>query len=357
MKVVFRVDASIAMGSGHVMRCLTLAEELRQRGAVCSFICREHSGNLISVIRNKGFEVFNLFLQEEPSNVHGVLSHASWLGASQKQDSFECKRVLAELIPDWLVVDHYALDEVWEEALRKHCRRIMVIDDLADRKHNCDLLLDQTFGRDYTDYEPLTTADCVVLCGSDYALLRAEFSLWRDGALKRRKQGHCNRILVNLGGVDKDNYTGAVLAVLSKSGLPKDCVITIVMGITAPWLKDVSVSADSLPWGTEVKVGVNNMAELMAESDLAIGASGATSWERCCVGLPSIVIKIASNQNLIAENLHRKRAVVLTDLDALPETLRDFVSNLSSNLKAMSSAAGNICDGKGVARVVERLYE
>ena len=161
VRVAFRVDASLSIGSGHVMRCLTLADSLADKGAQCHFICREHPGHLIEYIRRKGYSVHvlppcakELFLEKQPVSTDDP-PHASWLGCTWDIDAAATRAILNEGEPDWLVVDHYALDARWERALQGVCKKIMVIDDLADRAHICDQLLDQNFGRTATDYAPL----------------------------------------------------------------------------------------------------------------------------------------------------------------------------------------------------------
>src|SRR5690606_2585434 len=145
--------------------------------------------------------------------------HSHWLGATQTQDAAGCVPILAKLNPDWLIVDHYALDARWERALKPHYRKLMVIDDLADRPHQCDLLLDQTFGRDAEDYQTWVPANCRLLCGSHYALLRPEFAALRPYSLARRATPQLRQLLITMGGVDKDNATGQVLEALRASQL------------------------------------------------------------------------------------------------------------------------------------------
>lgn len=189
MKVVFRADASIEIGTGHVMRCLTLADALRARGASCYFICKLHEGNLIKLIESKGYVVYSLALvnlKDERTTYQKSIPHFEWLGGSQSQDAKLCEPVLKSLKPNWLIVDHYALSSEWENLLQPYFDKLFVIDDLADRSHNCDLLLDQTFGRSSEDYHSLTPPNCNVMCGPGYALLRAEFSFLRPYSLSRR---------------------------------------------------------------------------------------------------------------------------------------------------------------------------
>ncbi len=175
MRVVFRVDASLQMGTGHVMRCLTLALVLKENGVDVRFICRKHKGNLIDKIRSNGFNVHELELLVE-IEVDNRLAHSQWLGATQQQDADDCINILKVEKTNWIIVDHYALDEQWQKRIKLYCKKLMVIDDLADRKHQCDVLLDQTFGRQQKDYLALTPEGCELLLGSQYALLRSEFS-------------------------------------------------------------------------------------------------------------------------------------------------------------------------------------
>lgn len=368
MKVVFRADASMQMGTGHVMRCLTLADALTARGADCQFICRKHEGNLIEFINSKGYVSFALPMfpaadegeaESQQDAIAPDLAHRRWLGATQAQDAEVCAPILAAQRPDWLIVDHYALDTRWERVLAPHYRKLMVIDDLADRPHACDLLLDQTFGREAADYLALVPDACRLLCGSQYALLRPEFAALRSYSLQRRASPALRELLITMGGVDKDNATGQVLQALRTCTLPADCRITVVMGAAAPWLDEVCKQAQDMPWQTQVLVGVSDMAQLMADSDLAIGAAGATSWERCCLGLPTIMLVLAENQRKVAQGLERSGAVKLTNL-ALGETtqLRELLVPLINNpsqLLHMGECAASIVDGSGVKTVMRQM--
>lgn len=356
MKVVFRVDASLQIGTGHVMRCLTLADVLAERGAECHFICRVHQGNLIDLVRSKGYAANALPCESSISAIDGRLPHADWLGASQQRDAQACFPILQTIQPDWLIVDHYALDSEWELELKPHYRQLMVIDDLADRFHQCDLLLDQTFGRDAGDYRRWVPGNCQLLCGSQYALLRREFAALRAYSVKRRAEPQLRQLLIAMGGVDKNNATGEVLKALRVCPLPADCQITVVMGSTAPWLFEVANQAQSMPWPTHVLVGVNEMAQLMADCDLAIGAAGATSWERCCLGLPAVMLVLADNQRTIAQALYDVGAAQLTDTRELanqPLIASQLIDH--KTLRSMTAAALAVTDGLGAKRVVDIL--
>lgn len=363
MKVVFRVDASTQIGSGHVMRCLTLANALREIGGACQFICREHNGNLIEFVETQGYIVHSLKELDKNSERTGnkkgdqELAHSSWLGATQEEDAAECRQILKSINPDWLIVDHYALDAMWQKLLSPYYDKLMVIDDLADRHHQCDILLDQTYGREVSDYEGIVPEECELLCGAQYALLRPEFAEWRNYSLARRQAGTIKHILINLGGVDKDNITSKILSNIADSDLPEDTEFTVIMGATAPHTELVKAQAKKMPWKTNVKVGVSNMAELMANSDLAIGAAGATTWERCCLGLPTIMIVIAENQRKIANELECAGAAVAVDVNRIEHTSTLDEKNLKpKQVIQLSFQAKSICDGSGISRVVKQLF-
>lgn len=354
MKFAFRADASAQIGSGHIMRCLTLAEALSSMGEQCTFICREHEGNLIDYIHSKGHSVHSLPIG---SATETGLAHSAWLGATQEQDAQYCAPILARLQPDWLVTDHYAIDATWESKVASECGRVMVIDDLSDRHHSCNLLLDQTFGRNKDDYRSLVPEACTVLCGSDYALLRPEFSDLRPYSLHRRIRPDLKHLLVAMGGVDKDNVTSKVLSALRSCPLPENCQITVVLGVTAPWKETILEQAQAMPWPTAVRVGVSNMSQLMADSDLAIGAAGGTSWERCCLGLPCILVTLAANQTEIATQLLAAGAVAQLEVSELQQTLKLMPALRGDQcvLAAMASAASQICTGEGTAHITREL--
>ena len=353
LKVVFRVDASLVIGTGHVMRCLTLAQVLKENGANVEFICRKHKGNLIDKICSSGFNVHELGLLEE-IKVDNKLTYSPWLSVTQQQDADDCVDILKAEKLDWLIVDHYALDEQWQKKLKPYYEKLIVIDDLADRKHQCDILLDQTFGRQQEDYLTLTPEDCKLLLGSQYALLRPEFTEWRGVSLERRSKPEFKQLLINMGGVDVDNVTEKALDELKICNLPNDLKITVVMGDSAPHLESVKSKAIVLPYKTEVKVDVDNMAEIMANSDIAIGAAGSTTWERCCLGLSTIQIVTAKNQQFSAQTLARQNIVKLVN------KIKEVVYLLESAFKwieNISSSALEVCDGMGSYKVFNKMTD
>jgi UDP-2,4-diacetamido-2,4,6-trideoxy-beta-L-altropyranose hydrolase len=292
MRIAIRVDASGQIGIGHFMRCLSLADVLKQNGVGIRFVSRHMPEHMRDMLVAKGYEF--MLLNSNPSDdVAGKLPHSSWLSSSQAQDATDTIQALSGQSWDWLVVDHYALDTTWESAMRHEVGKIMVIDDLADRLHDCDLLLDQNlYGELERRYNGLVPDHCVKLLGPRYALLRPEFAAARKSL--RHRDGQVRRILVFFGGSDLTNETGKTLAAIGSLG-QLDLSMDVVAGVTNSHKEDVREHCASLPHAF-FHSQVSTMADLMARSDLMIGAGGVTTWERCYLGVPSITVVIANNQ-------------------------------------------------------------
>jgi len=364
MNVVFRTDASLQIGTGHVMRCLTLADELRADGADCRFVCRAIPGNLIDLIRQRGFTVSALstaFSTDENKDrfVGPQSTYAAWLGVTSYTDAAQTITSIGDAMVDWLIVDHYALDFQWEQKLRQVCRRLMVIDDLADRSHDCDLLLDQNLGRNVGDYRDFTLSTCSVLAGAQFALLRPQFAAMRDQSLDRRATPSLKHLLVCMGGVDQVNATGAVLEALVDCNLPANLQISVVMGVNAPWFDHVQSLVKHMPRLTKVLVNVDSMAQLMVESDLAISAAGGMSWEQCCLGLPSIVVEVAENQHYSASALKSSgSAKILGGVNDIKNNMRSMIDFIRTTdvLSQLSKKCRLVTDGRGASRVKDAIY-
>jgi UDP-2,4-diacetamido-2,4,6-trideoxy-beta-L-altropyranose hydrolase len=336
---VFRCDGSAAIGGGHVRRCLTLAQALAEAGWARAFAVREETLAVIPSLA-EGVDCLAVLdgpIEDEPARIAEAFGD-TW---------------------DLLVVDHYRRDARFETACRPQAQRILVIDDLADRRHDADLLLDQTFGRKRSDYARLVPPRCRVLAGSRYALVRPTFATRRRAALARREQARPSaRILVAVGAMDPDNVTGIVLEGICESGL--SAKVDVVLGAAAPHLPTVATLAAAMPQRTLVHVDCENMAELMAAADIAVGAGGTTSWERCCLGLPSVVIITAENQAVIAQRLAAAGACTLIGRhrDVMPAMVAGPVTVLANDAgrrRAMARAAAAICDGRGAGRVARVL--
>lgn len=361
MKVVFRADASTQMGTGHVMRCLALADELLRKGHECRFICRDHPGNMGTFIVDKGF-VLDLLQAEEELESNSFESdathHADWLGVSWQLDAKQTKTVLDQSHPDWLIVDHYALDFRWEKQVGTAVGSVMAIDDLADRNHHVDLLLDQNLGRSANDYTSLVPDHCIRLIGPRYALLRPEFYDFRARSIRRRGSAGLKRILISMGGMDIPNTTSPVLEALESSDLPSVTKLDVVMGANAPKLEQIRCLSARSRFDISVSTDVRNMAERMCLADLSIGAAGSTSWERCVLGLPSIAVSQALNQSAILEALYAAGAAEKLDYPLSDIELINIVNGFlhhPEKLATMGANASVVCDGQGVGRVLECL--
>lgn len=293
--IIFRVDSSKQIGSGHMMRCLTLARQLKANGVVhISFISRDLEGSIHSLAEKEGFPLFLLPRHEKKSNLSG---YASWLSVPQEVDAEDTIEKLQQVMPvDWLIVDSYAIDRRWESLIRSHVKHMMAIDDIANRPHDVDLLLDQNFpsGRE-ASYQDLVTEECRLLIGPRYLLLREEFYLAKAKQLHRN--GNIRRVLVFFGGIDLTNETAKALDALEEF---PEFHVDVVVGGGNPWREEIRQRCANRPtWNFHCQV--NYMADLMAEADLSIGAGGSTTWERCYLGLPSMVIAVADNQSGGAE--------------------------------------------------------
>jgi UDP-2,4-diacetamido-2,4,6-trideoxy-beta-L-altropyranose hydrolase len=326
--VVFRVDASTSIGTGHVMRCLALANELDERGVASHFVCRSHQGHMAEKIRGLGHEVV---LLPHRGAVAEVTEYASWLGAEWEVDADETIRLLAAIQPLWLIADHYAVDVNWERRVRNATSvKLMVIDGLANREHDCDLLLDQTFSPGgETRWDGLVPDACQLLVGPQHALLRPEFAAASENRQKRNVR--VKRIFVAFGGVDQPNATSIVLDAIVGLGRP-DMAVDVVVGWGNPH-RDQLVEDYQMTSDIQIHVDPPDVAALMAIADLAVSAGGTMLLEQCYLHLPSIVVSIANNQIKSAQALHDIGAVYyLGDVGAVDQgTVRQAVSDLMAD--------------------------
>jgi UDP-2,4-diacetamido-2,4,6-trideoxy-beta-L-altropyranose hydrolase len=329
------------------MRCLTLADQLTQDGLVCHFIIRKQLGSLENLIVSRRHtlhllpEIIKDAETGSPTTAHlksaKALNYECWLAGGWARDAEQSLNIISHIKPDWLIVDHYGIDERWEEVFLEVCENILVIDDLANRKHKCSLLLDQSFMQSQDKYRGLVPPGIELLCGSQYSLLRPQFAASRELSLQRRTPPKLVRLLVTMGGVDKTNITSEVLTTLKHSDLVSISQITVVMGFAAPWVDDVRVQAEAMPCATSVLVGVENMALLMAEHDLGICAAGSTVWECCCLGLPSILIVTAENQKENCKILASHNVVqMIGSADLVRKELVSKVEFFAGDLKELS---------------------
>jgi len=345
LKVLFRTDASIALGAGHVTRCLALADALKATGADCSFICARATGDMLGLIKARGHAAISLRASED------VTPACDWTA-----DADLSRARAREIDPDWLVVDHYGLGVEWERSLRPLVGKILAIDDIG-RSHCCDAILDQNLESPLQDqYRRPEDGDRVLMLGPRFALLRAEFADLRPRALARRS-GALWRILVSMGGSDAQNETSKVLAGLA---IASRCEWTVdaVIGAQNPNALAVAEACERLP-GARIHVQTTKMAELMLSADCAINAGGSTTWERCCLGLPAIATIVSEDQVAIIEAGAKAGAHIALGRSSnlKPSDYADAMGSLTpERLRAMSHAAALICDGLGAARVADAMH-
>jgi len=358
MEIYFRVDASISIGTGHVIRCLNLAQELNLNGASCFFIAKSLPGNLITEIVEKGYKV----LEINSSDNKKIYSdnESEWLGDTQQNDALKTIDILSEVNakPDIIIADHYAIDYEWEQAIRAEYpyTKLIVIDDLANRKHICDLLIDTTLERDISDYNNLIPSYCQTLLGTQYSLINEKFYLQREQALKVRvKTKSPKKVLITMGGVDMLNVNEKVLKIINRSFVRDLELITVVLGKNCPHIESVRKFARSMLCETNVLINTDKMPELMSSHHAAIGALGGTTWERCILGLPSINLAIANNQKILINKLKSKGLITISDLKFTDEELNESWEMLKYNYNEIFLRSSNLCDGLGLKRVAEKI--
>jgi UDP-2,4-diacetamido-2,4,6-trideoxy-beta-L-altropyranose hydrolase len=349
------------------MRCRTLARELCQRGAEITFICRQQPGDLIELLRQE-FQVLALSpLVTAFSSIplESRALYSSWLGCSQQQDAADCLAALKQAgnsSPQWLVVDHYGLDASWEDVMRdglgsEPSPQLLVIDDLADRPHSCELLLDQNLigemGQRYSSY---VSNNCRLLLGPNFALLRSEFSEYRQKSLERRAHPALRRLFISMGGSDPENETTKAVIGADISGIAWERV-DVVVGSGYRAHTCLALAMERLPT-SKLHIQTNEMAKLMAQADLAITAAGSITWEKCSLGLPSIVAETGDNQVPIARYGHQQgflynlgSSIKLHQSDYSEAILKMNAIRLAD----MSHVGMLVCDAYGAVRVASEL--
>ena len=350
MRVLIRADASMAIGSGHVARCLTLANALRKDGAEVVFACRQLPGHLLQRLSDQGYLALGLpeHYSQEASGV-GIEACLPW-----QVDIDALASALGERQRfDWLIVDHYGLDARWERAARRFADHLMAIDDLANRPHAVDVLLDQNYAAQAQDrpYAQWLEGDCKTFLGPRFALMRDEFQC-EPITVKPRVE----RVMVNFGGFDAARQVYATMSALQGFD---DLYVDFVAGLDNPEWEAMNALAKAHPnW--RLHTLVSDFSGLMRQADLFIGAGGGTTWERAALGLPTICITVAHNQQLNAQLLAQAGGhLYLGAHDTLdPQRLVDAVAVLRHNRDLRQSFAERsraLVDGKGAQRLAVAL--
>ena len=340
-RILFLADAGPDVGGGHVMRCLTLARALVERGATCAFV---ESRSAAPILRRFGWPAQTLLAMTGAEDLDGLIAYAQAFA-----DLFEA---------DAVVVDHYGAGASEEWRLRPGKRRVVVIDDLADRAHDCTLLIDPGYGRRPDAYAGLAPSFAKVLAGPDYALVRPEFAQARPRALSRRaRHDPVRRVLVSFGLTDVGAVTGRVVEALA--GRLGDERLDAVLGPGAPSLEALDGLARR-DRRVRLHVDVQDMVTLTADTDIAVGAGGSSVWERACLGLPTITVVLADNQAAMARRLAQAGAAIALDVRD-----PDFEAQLAAAWTRLiddrqlrwdlSQRSSELCDGRGAERVAEAV--
>ncbi len=342
-KIIFiRVDSSTKIGYGHLIRCLALADTLKKSFKI-NFICTNLNGNLISQICKKNFEVFRFNTKSQRINV--------------KKDAEKTISIIKKHRnkKSLLILDSYILSQEWENCVRPYVKRLIVIDDLMDRKHSCDLIIDQNLHTQMNSlYTNSVPKNCVKLLGPDYAILRNQFIAQRKYAKIRSLP--IKNILVSFGGSDNENHTLHALTSLKK--LNSDVNVNVVTG-TANRGKKIIKNFCKKNFNYNYFEQVENMAKLMQVADLCIGSSGTTTWERCCIGLPAIVIVASNDQKDIASAVSKNKCIINLGKIKKSDNVNyvRLMKNLkNSDLQNMSRNCMKLVDGKGAARISKYIF-
>ena len=343
LQVAFRLDATAEIGIGHLMRCLALADILRRRKASIRFICCSDSKENFGFILERGFTV------EIVENEISTLENSS----DQKLDAKFTFEALGGEGLDWVVVDHYGLDATWETEFSNLSpkTKLMVIDDLADRYHVCEMLIDAGMQRSKADYNGLVPDEACVHTGVRYVLLRQEFKEKRLPVESiGRKENSVPRILISFGGGAAAPVLDVTLTALEHLSQAFDFEATVIGSTTKSQLNLMSQI------DITHKRHSNEMAKEITESDIIIGAAGGTAWERCCIGRPSVFVQIADNQSANFRALSKARAGLGVRIDE--EEIQNAVEALLNDKKLRDELARNawhLCDGLGAERVASLL--
>jgi len=359
--VLFRADAGLGIGHGHVFRCLTLAKVLAEYKVSVCFVCKDHPGHLAEKIVQQGFACYLLPCETgstvDPANYH------SWVGGTQENDALQTITIVEEHARKTgvditvVVVDHYGLDKNWELPFQEFGLPVWAIDDLANRNHRIYGLIDTGIDKTPRDYETLLDSQSLICTGSDYALIRSEFLAWRESSLAR-KFGTPGNLLIMFGGVDHQDWTGKTLNALINNGLPHNTRVRVVIG--SGYLQRARLNQKVHAAGIDLEIlqDIENVAQILADTDLCIGGGGSAVWERCCLGVPTIMIQIVDNQAGNCRALEAAGAAIClprsVDMSDLTGTVQSLLGD-AGRRSEMKSIAAALVDGYGARRVASLI--
>jgi len=339
-KSLFRCDGSTQIGTGHIMRCLSLAEGLKRKHWQCAFVMKDYDARLADKIEEKGFEL-RLIPKE----------------SSLKEDLKLTRKYASQWKVSIILTDSYDLDREYLKTLKEDKFFVLSIDDSTQTHFYSDILLNQNIhatAREYSErIEPYTK----LLLGPKYALLREDFVSSRNA---ERISEKVQKVLVTMGGGDPYNQSLKVLRALEN--MKEAFSITVLLGSSFLFHEEIENFTRRASKKIKIVHNTNQVARLMKESDLAISASGCTVWELCCLGVPTILLILSENQEPIAQSLQKKG--IMKNLGWFNQVnepyIQQEVSKLSADQKLRKEMADKgqlLLDGLGVKRVVKEIEE
>lgn len=357
MRVAFRVDASREIGTGHIYRCLALAAALGARGARSLFLTRPLGVASVELIRSSDAEVIELAPRKAGPVQDDRIPHAAWAGASVEDDAAETLGLLQGRAVDWMVVDGYVFDDRWHRAVRAGLGcRIAAIDDVADRSFDPDLLIDHNHAPDHrAKYAVRLPEDTRLLGGPLYALLRPAFAVGHRHSIREEVRS----VGIFMGGIDRPNHSVTALRALDQAGFTGG--VEIVATSANPNRPELMEAIAARP-NTRLTLDLPDLAAFFARHDLQIGAGGGSSWERCCIGAPTLLLITALNQMAVAPDLAAQGVVATPEpIDALDvETIACALRGLIADpelRRALAEKSRALVDGRGAGRVAEEMLK
>jgi UDP-2,4-diacetamido-2,4,6-trideoxy-beta-L-altropyranose hydrolase len=340
MNIVFRVDSSDIIGTGHVYRCLNLAYQYKKDNI--SFICKNHYYNLNSKIE-ENYKVYPLLLN---NNINISLDINTWLGESQIDDLNKTIDTIKDnnLVIDWLIIDHYAIDKIWEEGIKRYVKNICVIDDFTNREHNCNILLNQqiSYEEGIIKYKNIINNDCILYCGNDYLLLHPKYFNYTN--FEKQFQNHIKRINIFMGGSDIYNITDKIIDICNKYNMliQNKIIFDVIIGKSNKNYEMILNKVKKLN-NFNIYYDLEFIGELMEKADLCIGAPGATSYERCLMKTPTLCICIAENQKTIVNKLIESNIIKYlgTIEDNYEKKILEYLDYFNKNINELKKMSIN----------------
>ena len=343
---VIRVDSGREIGFGHGMRCLTIANEIKKKEFNVLIIMNRERNNLGELFKKNGHDVSYIINRK-----------IGFKKIDVKYDLEQTKRILQKFKEkiDIFLIDHYNIDYKWEKSLRQYVRKIVVIDDLNNRKHDCDLIIDQGLHHNMKNlYVKLVPKNCKILTGPKYAILRPEFHIFRKKLQKQNKI--IKRIMISFGGSDPNNDTIKVLEGITKIK-DREFSIDVIVGKANSSHAKIQKICEKMK-KTRCYYNPEKMAKIMSKCDLAIGSGGSTTWERCCLGIPSIVSIASEDQYEATRILNSKKCI--KNLGMSKKKLgSDYVIAIEDmnfkKLNEMRKECLKLVDGNGTKRIMQNI--